>query len=520
MSRTWTRGVRKRSRPHPARLLLPIALLLAACTGDASPSLPLQTLPPGTSLEAGSTEPLVFEAGSSAPEPIRVRVTAAGQPVVGVRVSFTLPSELGRMSQPLAQTDAEGWAESWVLEARPGEGVVRAALGEAEAERPLRILTAPGSISIETSTAAPGRPGFVPPDPIVRARVLDTEGAPLAGQPVVFAWAGQLAVASDTSDAEGRVEGRLGASPLGAGDWPVFALVVGRPLAAVDRRITEPVARRVVVVAIDGLGADAVGAATTPALHSLAAEGARVSEARSLEPTFSVPANLSMLAGEGPASHRLFSEALDFTPEMNRLDPLFRIGLRRGRGTTAVLSQLGHLARFDEILECRLAFGFDPLVTVSGGSESVVDAALPLLDAEGPEMLFVHLPDVDLAGHEHGWSSAEYRTAVAANDTQLARLADALPDDALLVVVAAHGGGGSLGDFQHGSTEDADIRIPIILHGAGVAPGSVLPEAGLLDIAPTLGWALGWASPSRWTGTPLLDAFGGTRPGQSGRTEP
>ncbi len=494
--------------------------IAAACTGDARPTLPTQELPVGTTLTLASDQLLEFEAGGTSPEAVRVRATANGRPITGVRVEFSVPADLGRLSQPSASTDDDGWAESWLLDARPGEGSVRARLGDAMAERAVRILTAPATIEIEPSSGAIGLPGFPPPDPVVRARVTDTEGAPMPGQRVIFAWAGAVTTATDTSDADGWVEGRLGASPLEAGDWSVFALIPGRPIADIDRRVTEPVARRIVLVSVDGLRADAVSPTRTPTLTALAAGGAFLPNARSLEPTLSVPANLSLLAGEGPPSHRLFSEDLDFTPEMNRLDPLFRVGLRRGQATSAVLSSFGHLARFDQILECRLAFGFDPLVAVPGGAPDVIDAALPLLAADGPDMLFLHLPDVDVAGHAHGWSSPEYVAAVTDTDAEIGRLVAALPADALLLLTSAHGGGGALGDFQHGSTDDADILVPLILSGPGVVPGTVLSSADLLDVAPTLAWGLGWASPSRWNGAALLDAFGGTRPGHSGRTVP
>jgi hypothetical protein len=38
---------------------------------------------------------------------------------------------------------------------------------------------------------------------------------------------------------------------------------------------------------------------------------------------------------------------------------------------------------------------------------------------------------------------------------------------------------------QHGSLRDADMRIPLILSGAGVAHGRVFGKASLVDVAPT-----------------------------------
>jgi len=501
------------------RCLLPL-LLIAACADGASPTLPEPDLPAGTTLTLATSEELVFEAGATSPTPIRVRATADGMATTGVRVEFDLPPDLGRLSQTIAPTDAEGWAETWVLDARPGTGAVVASLGGARAARDIRILRAPGVVEIDPSPGRVGRPGFTHPDSIVRARVLDTEGRPMAGEPVFFAWSGEEVVGVDTTDAEGWATGVLGASPPGAGEWPAFALLPGRPINDADPRVTEPVAGRLVVVAIDGLPGYALEALAPPTLTGLAAGGAVARRMRSIEPTLSVPANLSMLAGEGPESHQLFSEELEFTPEMNRLDPLFRIGLRRGLATAAVLAEEGHLARFDEILECRLAFGFDRLLSAGPGADAVIDSTLPLLAEDGPEMIYLHLSDPDVAGHAEGWGSDSWREAVLETDAALSRLVAALPSDAVLAVHAAHGGGGGFGRFQHGSTAPSDVEVPLLLYGAGVARGVVLDEVDLLDLAPTLGWTLGWGPSERWTGALLLDGFGGTRARQSGPNRP
>ncbi len=510
--------------PLSARFAVALLLgglgVLPGCTGDERPTIPSADPPPGTRLEPGEPGELVFEAGGTSPEPVRVRAIASGAPLTGVRVRFELDGALGRLSQTDAPTDADGWAETWILDARPGVGSVEATLGEASAARALRVLRAPAVVVIARGDTIVGRPGFTPVDSVVRARVFDTEGEPMAGQPVFFAWSGAERIGVDTTDAEGWARGVLGASPLRAGAWPVFALLPGRPIIDSDVRITEPIASRIVLVAVDGLPADAVDATLTPRLHTLGAAGAIAPVARSIEPTLSVPANLSMLAGEGPDSHQLFSEELEFTPEMNRLDPLFRIGLRRGASTAAVLSADGHLARFDDILECRLAFGFERVVSVVGGGAALVDSVLPFLEPDGPAMVFVHLSGPDVAGHSTGWGSPEWRAAVTATDEQIGRIADALPGDALLAVVAAHGGGGGFGSFQHGSTAPADSEVPLVLFGPGVAPGTELSEVSLLDLAPTLGWSLGWEPAERWDGTVLLDGFGGTRPGQSGPITP
>lgn len=506
-------------------LLLPCALLAGGCGSDDGAAEP-PLAPLDVRLELAERDTLVFDAGGSSPSPIRVRLWIDGVPGAGERVGFSVPSGLGRASQPSAPVDAEGWAESWILDARPGSGRVTAEFAGMEVGRPVRISRAPGELRLEAGAGRLGRPGFPHPDSILRARLLDTEGLPLAGREIRFIWSGALRTAADTTDMQGRAYGLLGESPLAAGEWPVFALLAERNLSAVDRRTTTPAAERVVVVSIDGLRAEALDNWAPPVLTALATGGAFAERARSIEPTFSMPAHLSLLSGVGPERHRIFSENLEFTPEMNRLDPVFRVGLRRGRSTAAVIDDAGHLARFDEILECRLAFGFDDLETVSGRAAGVIDAALARLEAESaPELLFLHIPDPDLAGHEYGWGSPEYGAAVLAADAEIGRLLPALSEETLLVILSTHGGGGDLGTFQHGSTSPADIEVPVILHGAGVLSGVRLANVDLLDVAPTLGWALGWAPPDQYAGQILLEAFGeapeaGTTRPESGPTRP
>lgn len=74
---------------------------------------------------------------------------------------------------------------------------------------------------------------------------------------------------------------------------------------------------------------------------------------------------------------------------------------------------------------------------------SLADGVTRLLDAltttPPPSLHFLYIPSVDTAEHRHGLESPEAAAALAAVDTQLARLAAALPPHARLVVSSDHG---------------------------------------------------------------------------------
>jgi predicted AlkP superfamily pyrophosphatase or phosphodiesterase len=258
-------------------------------------------------------------------------------------------------------------------------------------------------------------------------------------------------------------------------------------------------------VSIDGLRSDAIARYAPPTLTRLSQEGAFTTNARTVSPSLTTPAHLSLLSGVGPEKHGIWGDDLEFTPEMTSLDPLFKSAGRAGLKARAFMSIQGPLARFEQALQCKLAFGLDSLTLVEPDA-SVAGAALSTIRDPDVELVFMHVPDPDLAGHEHGWESVEYGRAVLRADSALARVVQEVDDETLLIVVSDHGGGGAYGSHLHGSDADVDVLIPMILWGSHVIPSS-LGRASILDVPATALWALGLRAPSHYQGSALLHAF-------------
>ena len=85
--------------------------------------------------------------------------------------------------------------------------------------------------------------------------------------------------------------------------------------------------------------------------------------------------------------------------------------------------------------------GSTDVFVVCGSDDDVVTRALVEVNL-GTDLLFVHLPDTDLAGHKNGWMSAPYMAALARADAALARLVAAAPPSTTFIVTADHGGHG------------------------------------------------------------------------------
>lgn len=457
--------------------------------------------------EAGGGEQRLL-AGRRSPEPFAVVATGPdGSPVRSAVIDFSLEGVEGVLSQPRALTDSAGVARTYILEPGSGPGTLTARAGEASVAFDIEIERAPGELLFEPGSGEVGLPGLPHPDSVVRVRLLDTEGVPMAGREVFFAGHRRLSEIRDTTDADGWASTVIRETSLGAGPGRVFAFVLGfSEITAFTERPLEAPARRVVLVSVDGLRADAIAELAPPTLSRLLAAGAGTTTARTVSPSLTTPAHLSLMAGVAPEVHGIVQEELEFTPQMVELDPLFKTAESRGVRARAFMADGGPLADFEVILECRIAFGLESLTLVEPDAVAVADAAAATLADPEVRLLFLHVPDPDLAGHEHGFGSAEYASAIGRTDEALARIDALLGPDDLLIVTSDHGGGGAFGSHQHGSESDADMRIPVILSGAHVAPGA-LDETSILDVAPTAIWALGFAPPAQYEGRILLEGF-------------
>jgi predicted AlkP superfamily pyrophosphatase or phosphodiesterase len=101
--------------------------------------------------------------------------------------------------------------------------------------------------------------------------------------------------------------------------------------------------------------------------------------------------------------------------------------------------------------------------------QTVADHAVAMIHEHKPQVLFVHLPDVDSAGHKYGWGSDEQVKAIQNADAQIRRVLEALDQErlreqTLVIVTADHGGAG----LSHGAGDERSRNIPWIAVGPGV----------------------------------------------------
>ena len=253
----------------------------------------------------------------------------------------------------------------------------------------------------------------------------------------------------------------------------------------------------VLMVSIDGLAPRHVTRASMPALTTLALEGASCFTARTVTPPVTLPVHTSMLRGVDPATHGLSGN----TPVPLRTDaPSFLQAARdAGRPTAIFINWLP----LDAVIERDAAQqrfvidgGYDP-----DEDRRCIDAAVAALTGGCCDLVFVYLVRPDLAGHAHGWDSAEYADAVTRSDRELDRLLDAVGPEAPVLVTTDHGG---LGTGHVDEVPDVMETFVVVRAPGRIPAASGWPAASLLDVAPTIADLCGFPPDPRWEGSSLL----------------
>lgn len=270
---------------------------------------------------------------------------------------------------------------------------------------------------------------------------------------------------------------------------------------------------RVVLVSVDGLRGDALH--HMPRLQALAARGAWTDSMRSVLPSLTVPGHLSMLSGRDVTQWGLRSNALDSTAAMRFVfsgsSTVFDWVRGSGRRTEAIAGAA--LIGETVVADAQKFFGVDTLIATDIQAAAIAERAeARLTSGAAPALLFVHFPDVDLAGHDSGWvvpgaSAARggdslgtyYLDAARRVDAAIGRLADALAPaldsgTVALVVTADHGGGhgeGCVTDVpafrEHCTAAPGDELIPFVLVARGLQPQRLTSGARLTQVGPTVG---------------------------------
>ncbi|MCX5070990.1 alkaline phosphatase family protein [Streptomyces sp. NBC_00513] len=240
------------------------------------------------------------------------------------------------------------------------------------------------------------------------------------------------------------------------------------------------------VIGVDGAAFDVLAKTDLPRLKSLMAGGMTATSnlyANPYAPTVSGPGWSTIATGVWPDKHNVkdnnftdpaFGTYPDYATRLETADPAI---------STLVVGTWSPIPT--------IIFGEKTDLRLEGGDDAGTTAkAVDYLRNGNPDSTFVHLDEVDGAGHNSGSASPQYAEALRKADNQIGQLLDAVAtrpsyadEDWLITVTADHGHTPTGG---HGGNTPLERKTFVIAKGPGIPPGSVRNDVKITDIAPTV----------------------------------
>lgn len=235
--------------------------------------------------------------------------------------------------------------------------------------------------------------------------------------------------------------------------------------AAADR--PAALAKRAVVISVDGLRPDLLIRAETPNIRALMNAGSFTMFARTTDVAVTLPSHTSMLTGVVPERHGInFNNDGPEETIYPTVPTLFELAKRVGytTGIASGKSKFASLARPGTVDVVRI-----PARATGYKDEQVAANAAEIIRNEAVDFLLIHFPGNDSAGHRHGWGTDEQLAALENVDRAIGVVLEALRDaeqfdETLIILTADHGGQGK----THGKDDERSRLIPWIAVGPNI----------------------------------------------------
>ncbi|MEE1755240.1 alkaline phosphatase family protein [Streptomyces sp. SP18CS02] len=304
-----------------------------------------------------------------------------------------------------------------------------------------------------------------------------------------------------------------------AATLPLVAAVQADAAGSSDTAGTHGAKRpKSLVIGIDGATFAAFDKAGMPNIKNLMATGMTATSnlyAAPMAPTSSGPGWSSIATGVWPDKHKVVDNAFTGADFARYPDYATRMEAAAPALNTLVVGTWSPVATtvFGPATDTRLTGADDADTTAK---------AVSRLASTDADATFVHLDEVDGAGHSYGAASPTYLNALTTADARVGKLLQAVTsrpaygdEDWLIMLTADHGhtdGGG------HGGNSQQERQTFVIANGAGFAPGSVRHDVKVTDVAPTVLDHAGitvdpaWRLDGEVIGAAAPDAFDTLRP--------
>ena len=251
----------------------------------------------------------------------------------------------------------------------------------------------------------------------------------------------------------------------------------------------------------------------TPTLHKLFEGGSFTFYAQTIPIAITLPSHTSMLTGVSMEKHGVTwnDERYVKNPVYTKATTLFEVAKKYGMSTSIVAGK----SKFISIAKPGSVDWYFSPDDAKTTDDDVLQAAVKIVQEHKPQVMFVHFPGADTAGHASGWASPQQFAAIENIDQDLGKLMDQLVvsrlfESTVVIVTADHGGSGK----QHGADDPRSLYIPWIANGPGVRKNFDLTSLRELTVNTTDTFAtacflMGFELPPETEGKPIYQMVEG-----------
>jgi predicted AlkP superfamily pyrophosphatase or phosphodiesterase len=242
-------------------------------------------------------------------------------------------------------------------------------------------------------------------------------------------------------------------------------------------------AQRVLIIGLDGFGAEGYKTAKHPNIDALVADGTLSLNTRPVMPSVTMPNWTSHLSGAGPEEHGVVNN--NWTIDKHELQPI-------EADAEGFYPSIFKLLK-DQVSGVKTGFYYNWANLIKSFNQKYLDEVsfednfgytnnyqkahdFMVKNQKEPTMVFLYTVHIDHAGHDHKWLSPQYITAIEEADVEIGKLMDKLKSENLyndthFILIADHGGIPT----GHGGVSMSEMQVP------WAATGPQINKLGLAD---------------------------------------
>ena len=259
---------------------------------------------------------------------------------------------------------------------------------------------------------------------------------------------------------------------------------------------------KVILILVDGMRPDAMEQCGNSYFDELKKNCAYTLNARTVYPSKTLPAHLSLFYSIPPEKHGTTKN--EFTPR--KIDDLEDQGLFErlnavGKRTCMYYSweRLRDVAAPESLTVSEMIRYQD--FEAQDEDKLITERALKGIEEVKPDFVFVYIGSTDSVGHKDGWMSGPYLERVSAALDRTKEIIDKTGDRYTIILTADHGGSGT----NHGNNTPEDMTTPMFFYGKDIKKGEISGDVSIMDIAPTVADIIDVKIPKSWEGKSLFE---------------